>query len=75
MDALATHSQKVLDDELEEHLHLEFDLARLELAEARRAQQHRDTPATRLRVADCRQRVDRILDRWNDLALAARSRL
>jgi hypothetical protein len=72
MDALATRSEELLDDEFDEHLHLEFDLARLELVEARRAQQLKDTPAARLRVAECRNRVDRVLDMWNDALPAAR---
>lgn len=72
MDALATRSTELLDDEFGERLHVEFDLARLELVEARRAQEQKDTPAARLRLAKCRSRVDRVLDRWNDVVPAAR---
>jgi hypothetical protein len=72
MDALATRSEELLDDEFDERLHLEFDLARLELVEARAAQEQKDTPAARLRVAECRSRVDSVLDRWNDVVLTAR---
>ena len=69
MDALATRSEELLVDEFGEGLHVEFDLARLELVEARRAQEQKDTPPARLRLAECRSRVDRVLDRWNDVVL------
>ncbi len=71
MKTLATRSTELLD-EIEERLHLEFGLARLELVEARLAQQKRDTPAARKRVAECRSRVDRVLDAWNAAVPAAR---
>src|SRR5689334_16454081 len=45
MDALATRVQELVDNEFQERVHLEFDLARLELVEAHRAQQQKDTPA------------------------------
>ncbi len=44
---------------------VEFELARLDLAAATAAQRRKDTPATRGEVADCRARIDRILDSWN----------
>ena len=44
---------------------VEFELARLDLAAATAALRHNDTPAAREEVADCRARIDRILDSWN----------
>lgn len=44
---------------------VEFDLARLDLRAAIAAQRRRDTPAARREVADCRARIDAILDSWN----------
>jgi len=44
---------------------VEFELARLDLAAATAAQRRKDTPAARSEVADCRARIDTILDRWN----------
>lgn len=58
-------------DSLENSLQRDFDLARLDLAEARRELQHKDTPAARRRLAACRARVDHILDTWNDAALTS----
>ena len=46
-------------------LHLEFELARLDLVAAIAARRRKDTPATRTEVADCRARIDGILDTWN----------
>ena len=43
----------------------EFSLARLDLGAALAAQRRRDTPDARREVADCRARIDRILDLWN----------
>ena len=43
----------------------EFTLARLDLGAALAAQRRRDTPDARREVADCRARIDRILDSWN----------
>ncbi|WP_448628124.1 hypothetical protein [Geodermatophilus sp. URMC 64] len=61
-----------LDDvSLEDSIQLDFDLARLELAEAQRAARADDTPTARLRVAACRARVDDILDMWNDVLLTS----
>jgi len=59
----------VLRQVVESRVQLAFDLACQELDEARRAQQLKDTPAVRLRVAECRAAVDRVLDRWNDFVL------
>jgi hypothetical protein len=50
----------------EESLRLDFDLACLTLAAARRDQLAKDTPAARQQVAECHARVDRVLDTWND---------
>ena len=43
----------------------EFTLARLDLTAALAAQRRRDTPDARREVAECRARIDRILDTWN----------
>ena len=45
-------------------LRVDFDLARLELAEARASRAAKDTPAARAWVEHCRARLDRILDLW-----------
>ena len=58
MDALRT-------DAAPDALLGEFALARLDLAAAIAAQRRRDTPAARREVADCRARIDGILDSWN----------
>jgi hypothetical protein len=44
---------------------VEFELARLDLAAATAAQRRKDTPAARREVADCRARIDVVLDSWN----------
>lgn len=44
---------------------VEFELARLDLAAATAAQRRKDTTAARGKVADCRTRIDGILDAWN----------
>ena len=44
---------------------VEFELARLDLAAATAALRRKDTPAARDEVANCRARIDRILDSWN----------
>ena len=59
------------DASLENSIQLDFDLARVELADALRAVEAHDTPAARLRVAACRARVDDILDMWNDVLLTS----
>ena len=46
-------------------LRVEFDLARLDLAAAIAAQRRKDTPAASGEVAECRARIDKILDSWN----------
>jgi hypothetical protein len=55
----------LLCDTLRGSLRLEFDLARLDLAQARQAQRAKDTPAVRARLDECRARLDHILDDWN----------
>ena len=49
-------------------LRVDFDLARLELAEARASRAANDTPAARAWVEQCRARLDRILDMWLEAA-------
>jgi hypothetical protein len=44
---------------------VEFELARLDLAAATAALRDKDTPAGREEVANCRARIDGILDSWN----------
>ncbi len=44
---------------------VEFELARMDLAAATAALRRKDTPAAREEVADCRARIDTILDSWN----------
>jgi hypothetical protein len=44
---------------------VEFELARIDLGVATAALRHKDTPAARGEVANCRARIDRILDSWN----------
>ncbi|MGY1734965.1 MULTISPECIES: hypothetical protein [unclassified Geodermatophilus] len=58
----------VLSPHPAEDLQLQLDLARLELGEARRARQVKDTPAARARVVLALGRIDLLLDRWNDRA-------
>ena len=58
MNALRTHAAPDL-------LLGEFTLARLDLAAATAAQRRRDTPDARREVAECRARIDSILDSWN----------
>lgn len=43
----------------------EFELARLDLVAATVNLRRKDTPAARGEVADCRARIDGILDSWN----------
>ncbi|RZU31748.1 hypothetical protein [Blastococcus saxobsidens] len=52
-------------DDAPDVLLVEFELARVHLAAATAALRHKDTPAARREVADCRARIDRILDSWN----------
>jgi hypothetical protein len=72
MDVLHASPKPVLDLPSEDRLHLEFDAARRELVEARRAQEQKDTPDARRRVAECRTRLDTVLDMWNDAVPASR---
>ena len=58
MDALRTHAAP-------DAQFVEFDLARLDLAAATAALRDKDTPAGREEVANCRARIDGILDSWN----------
>lgn len=44
---------------------VEFELARRDLAAATAALRRKDTPAARGEVAECRARIDTILDTWN----------
>jgi hypothetical protein len=66
MDVLHAGPKPVLDLPSGDRLHLEFDAARRELVEARRAQEHKDTPDARRRVAKCRTRLDTVLDMGNE---------
>jgi hypothetical protein len=58
MDALRT-------DAAPDALRVEFDLARLDLTAAIAARRRRDSPDARRDVADCRARIDAVLDSWN----------
>jgi hypothetical protein len=51
---------------IEEGIQLDLDLARLQLAEARRAQQDDDTPSARHRIDVARDLADGLLDMWNE---------
>ena len=44
---------------------VEFELACLDLTAATAALRRKDTPAARAEVANCRARIDTILDSWN----------
>ena len=52
-----------LEDTLLDTLHLEFDVACQDLAQAKASQRTKDTLAARARVVACRDRVDALLDR------------
>lgn len=71
MSAQAVYVEGTVE-ELEEVLRREFDLAVRALADARRAQHRKDTPANRLQVDDCRSEVDVVLDVWNAAVPAGR---
>ena len=60
---------ETLSDTLRDSLRVDFTLARIELIEARRSQQRKDTPAARAHVEECRSRLDYILDTWLDVRL------
>ena len=51
---------------IEEGIQLDLDLARLQLAEARQAQEDDDTPSARRRVEQARALADGLLDMWNE---------
>jgi hypothetical protein len=55
------------DDTISESLHLDFELACRDLLEAERALAGRDDEAGRARLRACWERVDVVLDMWNDL--------
>ena len=55
-------------DTISESLHLDFELACRDLVEAERALERRDDEAGRARLRACWDRVDVVLDMWNDLA-------
>jgi hypothetical protein len=55
-------------DDLSATIHLEFDLACCDLVEAGRAVAARDDPAARAHLRACWERVDAVLDMWNDAA-------
>lgn len=58
MDALRTEAAPDV-------LRVEFALARSDLSAALAVLRRKDTPAARREVAECRARIDRILDAWN----------
>ncbi|MCU1615422.1 MAG: hypothetical protein JWO98_2962 [Frankiales bacterium] len=51
-------------DDLQTVLGLDFSLASSELAEARQRQRLKDSPANRADLAECRARVDAVLDMY-----------
>jgi hypothetical protein len=51
---------------IEDGIQLDLDLARLQLAEARRAQRDDDTPSARRRLAEALAFADGLLDMWNE---------
>lgn len=55
------------DDTISESLHLDFELACRDLLEAERALAGSDDEADRARLRACWERVDVVLDMWNDL--------
>ena len=54
-------------DTISESLHLDFELACRDLVEAERALGRRDDEDGRTRLRACWDRVDVVLDMWNDL--------
>ena len=56
---------------LPDSLRVDFDLARLELAEALASRAAKDTPAARGWVERCRTRLDNILDLWLEVGTFA----
>ena len=55
---------------IEDGIQLDLDLARLQLAEARRGQRDDDTAAARRRVDEARTLADGLLDMWNEASPA-----
>jgi hypothetical protein len=55
-------------DDLSETIHLEFDLACCDLVAAERAVAARDDAEARAHVRLCWERLDAVLDMWNDAA-------
>ncbi|HEX2072353.1 MAG TPA: hypothetical protein VHF92_01095 [Geodermatophilus sp.] len=55
-------------DSVVDTIRIEFLQACTELAEARRARRAQDSPATRSRVQQAQDRVDAVLDMWNEAA-------
>ena len=72
MNTRTAYPQETPTRDLADRLTTEFELARTELVEACRAQQRKDTPEARKRVATCRTTVDGVLDMWNDLVVHGR---
>jgi hypothetical protein len=58
----------VLDVDHLPGIQLELDQARTKLLEASLDQRRKDTPAARVRLAECIAYVDLLLDQWNDPA-------
>lgn len=56
----------LVTDSFSDSIRLDFQMACLELARAERAERARSTPATQAWVQQCRDRVDAILDMWNE---------
>ncbi len=55
-------------DSVVDTIRIEFQLACTELRDARRAQVAQDSPASRARVEQAQDRVDAVLDMWNETA-------
>jgi hypothetical protein len=53
-------------DDLSATIHLEFDLACCDLVAAERAVAARDDPDARARLRACWDRLDAVLDMWNE---------
>jgi hypothetical protein len=58
---------------LEDSIELDFFMACVDLAEARRAALAADTPAARARLSGCADVVDALLDMSNDAASTGRA--
>ncbi len=55
-------------DDLSETIHLEFDLACCDLVAAERAVAAHDDATSRAHLRHCWERLDAVLDMWNDAA-------